>query len=107
VSNATHATQSIEPPALAEGDASALSLGAALSLGGATLGAEVAAPPPVHAVRMNAAVAPSASSRVELRKVNSSSTTAKRRTDRGLSVTEDTLSTGAASMISRRPQWEE
>jgi hypothetical protein len=68
VSNATHATQSTDPP-LAEGDAAALSLGAALS-DGATLGADVAAPPPVHAVRMKAAVAKSDSSRIELRKVS-------------------------------------
>jgi hypothetical protein len=67
VSNATHAVQSTAA-ALADGDAE--SLGASLAaVVGAALGAVVAAPPPVHAVRMKAAVAPSDSSRIELRKV--------------------------------------
>src|SRR5687768_15581453 len=70
VSNATHAVQST---AAALGAADADSLGASLAADGAALGAVVAPPPPVHAVRMKAAVAPSDSSRIELRKVNSSS----------------------------------
>src|SRR5918996_2182234 len=90
VSNATHATQST---AAALGATDAEPLGASLAgADGATLGA-VVAPPPVHAVRMKAAVAPSDSSRIELRKVNSSSS--GRDTNHGPrpSVTEDTLST--------------
>jgi hypothetical protein len=56
--------------ALPDGDAAADSLGAALAgSDGATLGAVVAAPPLEHAVRMKTAVAPSDSSRIELRKV--------------------------------------
>jgi hypothetical protein len=80
VSNATHAVQFFEPapPVDAEADALALSLAAALSDGAAALGADVAAPPPLEqAAKMKAAVAPSDSSRIELRNVVPPRTTAR------------------------------
>ena len=80
MSNATHAVYPAPETALPDGEAAADSLGASLAASvGATLGAVVAAPPLEHAVRMKAAVAPSESSRIELRKFDSSSTAAVRR----------------------------
>jgi hypothetical protein len=81
----SNATQAVQSTAAALGAADAEPLGASLAAAdGAALGAVVAPPPPVHAVRMKAAVAPSDSSRIELRKVNSSSYGRGTMTDRDL-----------------------
>jgi hypothetical protein len=80
----------LEPPP-ADADALALSLAAALSEG-AALEAEGAAPPLLQAAIRMAAVAPSDSSRIELRKVSPPHRTAGTMTDPRSSGREDTLS---------------
>ena len=70
--------------AAALGATDGASLGASLGVDGATLGAVVAVPVLEHAEMMKAAVAKSDSSRIELRKVNSSSWSRDTMTDRDL-----------------------
>jgi hypothetical protein len=93
VSKATQAVQFVLMVSPVDGDAAADPLGSTdAAVVGATLGAVVAVPVPVHAANRMAAVAPSDSSLKELRNVNSSSTTAVRDGGPRPSVREDTLS---------------